>query len=291
MRRRTWWWLLGGGVLVFGLLLLLGVCSLLMSGRGPGTTLGRGVGLLHLEGTILNAEDFVEQVDQARKDRGIKAVVLRVESPGGAVGASQEIYSALQRLAAAKPLVASFGNVAASGGYYAGVAAQYIYALPGTITASIGVRMSHLDASELLQLLRLKPDILKSGHFKDVGAVHRPMRAEERVLLEELLQGMHLQFKAAVAARRGLTSEQIDAIADGRVVTGEAAVQAKLVDALGDLTDAIAKAGELAGLGSEPRVIDFGEERPWLLRVLLGERRAAWGDWLQHPLIGYYWVP
>ncbi|MBI4236903.1 MAG: signal peptide peptidase SppA [Deltaproteobacteria bacterium] len=293
MQRRTWWWVLGGlGALA--LLFLLGVYSVLTLARGGGPALGSAVGLLRLEGTIVSAEDFVEQVEAARKDRGIKAVVLRVESPGGSVGASQEIYAALQRLAAAKPLVASFGNVAASGGYYAGIAAQYVFALPGTITASIGVRMSHLDASEFLQLLHLKPDILKSGQFKDVGAMHRPMRAEERALLEDLLRAMHVQFKAAVAARRGLTAEQVDAIADGRVVTGEAAVQAKLVDAVGDLHDAVVKAGELAGLGPEPRVIDLDEDRPWLLRVLLGERRATWQAWgrlLSQPMIGYYWAP
>lgn len=270
-----------GGVLIFGLLAVLAL---------PDFTggFGSGVAVLKLEGTIVTADEFLADIEKARTTERVRAVVLRVNSPGGSVGASQEIYLALKRLAAKKPLVASFGNVAASGGYYAGIAAQRIFALPGTITASIGVRMSHLDAEQLIGWLGLKPETLKSGYFKDVGAMHRPMRDDERALLVTLLETMHAQFKAAVAEARKIEPAALATFADGRVVTGEQAVALGLIDEIGDFQAAVQYAAAQVGLSDEPRIIPIHEGEQWWTSLLT---KNAILQSLGAPLIGYLWSP
>ncbi|MBI2342986.1 MAG: signal peptide peptidase SppA [Deltaproteobacteria bacterium] len=295
--KRAWVWgisilLIGGVVVIAGL--FLATLLVVSPQHGCQAMWGDGVALLDLHGPIVEVDALLEQIEEARRDDAVKAVVLRVNSPGGSVGSSQELFHALRRLDREKPLVASFGMMATSGGYYAGVAARKIFALPGTATASIGVRMSHLDAEALLQWSGLKPEILKSGYFKDVGAMHRPMREDERALLLGVLGDMHEQFRATVAERRGIPREQLDPMADGRVMTGDAARAAGLIDAIGDLQDAINAAAAYAGLDPDPRVIHFEPQRPWWMALLGGRVRAAMqGVLAQFPLpgFGYYWLP
>lgn len=293
--RRPWMWVgIGGGVLGLGLVLCLMLCVLGGNQGGCSRYFGGAIAVLEVNGQIATADEFLKDVERVRKADHLRGVVLRVNSPGGSVGASQEMYHALQRLAAAKPLVASFGTVAASGGYYIGLAARQIFVLPGTVTASIGVRMSHLDAEELIHRLGLKPDILKSGYFKDVGAMHRPMRDEERELLLHVLRTMHQQFKDAVIASRHLPAEKVDAIADGRVLTGSDAIAAGLVDHVGDLQDAINAAAALAGLKPDPTVVRIGDDIPWwvgfvkgMVGSMVGKPLHALVDELRGPVFGY----
>lgn len=289
--KRAWIWGVGGGIA--GVALVLGLALVVLCGSGSGGCgrfLGGAVAILEVNGQIVTADEFLKKVEKVRKADHLRGVVLRVNSPGGSVGASQEMFHALQRLAAEKPLMASFGTVAASGGYYVGLAASKIFVLPGTITASIGVRMSHLEAEELIHRLGLKPDILKSGYFKDVGAMHRPMRADERELLLHLLQTMHQQFKAAVALSRHLPPETVEAIADGRVLTGSEAIAAGLVDGVGDLQDAVNAVAAAAGLPVDPRTIRIEDEQPWWVALVKGVVRsgiAAVVDEFHWPDVGY----
>ncbi len=236
---------LGGGVFFFfGTLLRL---------VGPIQETGN-VAIIEVTGTILDPTDTVELLVEARKDHSVKAVVLRVDSPGGSVSGSQEIFEEVRRLKVEKPVVASMGTVAASGGYYIAAPASKILASLGTITGSIGVRMEYVNIQDLLQWARLKTVTLKSGEMKDIASPTREMTPEEQSYLEGLLQAMHQQFKKAVSESRGISLPDLEAIADGRVLTGEEALKFKLIDDIGGLESAIKVAGELAKLSGEPEV-------------------------------------
>ena len=216
---------------------------------------GNKVAILTLEGIITQSEPTLKQLRAYLKNDSIKAVVLRVDSPGGAVAPTQEIYMELKRFAQKKPVVASMATVAASGGYYVCLPCNYIYAVPGTITGSIGVLMQFMDLEELLRWMKIKEEVIKSGKFKDAGSPHRPLSSEERRYFESVIQNVHQQFKNALAESREMSPAQIEKVSDGRIFTGEIAKQMGLVDGLGNLEDAIKKAGELAGIKGEPEVI------------------------------------
>lgn len=228
---------------------------------------GGDVAVVRIEGGIFDPEPTVRQLEELRKGR-VPAVVLRVDSPGGSVSASQEIYDAVKKLSEKKKVVASLGVVAASGGYYVALPAARILANPGTITGSIGVRMELVNLEELVQWARLKPEILKSGRLKDLGSPFRPMTDEERTLLKSILEEMHGQFKEAVASARGLSIEEVERLADGRVYTGAQAVSLRLIDGIGSLQDAIETAGELVGI-EEPRPYYPQKPRGRLLEYLI----------------------
>lgn len=222
-----------------------------------------------LEEGIFESDPVVRQLEKLSKDAAVKAVVLRIDSPGGSVGAAQEIHDAVKDLARVKKVVASFGSVAASGGYYVALPAHKIIANPGTVTGSIGVRMEYLYAGELIQWAKLKAETLKSGYWKDAGSPSREMTPEERVYLEEILKKLHTQFKRAVAEARSLPAERVDSLAEGQLFTGEEAKALGLVDELGNLQAGIRLAAQLAGIKEEPKV--FYPERDydhWLERVL-----------------------
>lgn len=221
------------------------------------------VAIVPLEGMIMNPDHFIQQMEKLRKDKSVKAVVLRIDSPGGAVAAGQEMTAEVKRFADDKPVVVSMGNVAASAGYYIASASNYIIANPGTITASIGVRMEHAEIEKLLTNLGIKLENLKSGALKDIGTYDRPMTPEERAVLEGILNEMHGQFIAAVAQNRKLPEEDVRKVADGRPMTGADAMAHKLVDALGGERDAIVKAGELAKIEGEPTVRRMKAGPPW----------------------------
>lgn len=228
------------------------------------------IGVVEIEGLLSDARPILESFTAFRKDPRVKAIVLRVESPGGGVGASQEVYREVQRTVAEKPVVASLGGVAASGGYYASAAASYIVANPGTLTGSIGV-VAHLpNLQGLFDKVGYRTVTIKSGQFKDVGNPGREMSEAEKTLLQETIETMHAQFVKDVAAGRRLSPEDVGRIADGRVVTGEKAVEWKLVDALGNFQDALDKAKDLGGIVGEPRVVYAERDRKNLLRLLLG---------------------
>ncbi|MGQ9668832.1 MAG: signal peptide peptidase SppA [Desulfosoma sp.] len=228
------------------------------------------IGVVEIEGLLRDARPVLDSLAKFRRDTSVKAVVLRVESPGGGVGASQEVYREVRRTAMEKPVVASLGGIAASGGYYASAAATYIIANPGTLTGSLGV-VAHLPNLEgLFDKVGYRTVTIKSGQFKDVGNPGRAMTDGEIALLQETLDGMHGQFIKDVAEGRRLPLEQVRAVADGRVLSGEKALELKLVDALGNFQDAVIKAKDLGGVVGEPRIVYADKERRSLLRLLLG---------------------
>lgn len=216
---------------------------------------GGQVAVVDVEGVIVDSERVVREIDEHVEDPAVRALVVRVQSPGGVVAPTQEIHDAILRARArGKPVVASLGSVAASGGYYLAVAADRIVANPGTLTGSIGVIMQLAEIEGLLRKVGVRYEVIKAGRYKDAGTISRPMTAEERAVLQEVLDDMHEQFVSAVALGRKLDRAAVLALADGRVYSGRRARELRLVDSLGGLEDSIRLAGALAGLPDRPRV-------------------------------------
>jgi protease-4 len=229
------------------------------------------VAIVTVEGVIENSRETVRTLDRLAKNDGVRAVVLRVDSPGGGVAPSQEIYDAVLRVREKKPVVASLGGVAASGGYYVASGCDAIVANPGTLTGSIGVILQTGNVSELLKKVGIQGVIVKAGKFKDIGSPLREMSEEEKRLLDNLLQNVHTQFIAAVSRGRKLPVEQVRQLADGRIYSGEQARDLKLVDQLGGLRDAVQLAAERAGISGEPSWIEIEKRQPpWWWRRLTG---------------------
>jgi len=226
------------------------------SGEGGPALFGPRVAIVELEGIIIDVDDVVRELKADRENPAIRAVVMRINSPGGVVGPTQELHDAVLRLRkAGKPVVASLGAVAASGGYYVAVACDQIYANPGTLTGSIGVIMQLANVEQLMKKVGVDYVVVKAGQYKDIGNISRSMTPEERRVLQALLDDVHGQFIGAVAAGRKLDRDQVARFADGRVFSGLQAKNLKMVDALGGLEDAVLAAGKLAGLSSPPSVI------------------------------------
>jgi len=216
---------------------------------------GEGVGVVELTGVISDSQQVLDDLKYLRDMDEVKAIVLRVNSPGGGVGASQEIYRALLKTRDIKPVVTSMGGVAASGGYYAAAATDGIVANSGTITGSIGVIMGYTNFRQILDKIGLEPVVFKSGEMKDAGSPTREMSEKERAYLQQLVSSLHGQFVRDVANARGMDVAAVDKLADGRIYTGEEAVSLGLVDRMGNLEDALEWAAELGGLEGEPEAI------------------------------------
>lgn len=206
------------------------------------------VGVIEVKGLISDSHDTIQDIRRYRDDSTIKAIVLRIDSPGGGVGPSQEISREVQRTLQDKKIIASLGAVAASGGYYIASAASGIVANPGTITGSIGVIMGYADIQGLLQKIGITPVVVKSGQYKDIGSPVRAMTDSERAILQTFSDQVHRQFITAIAEGRHLEFDKVASVADGRILSGENALELGLVDRLGNLEDAIAWAGELGGI-------------------------------------------
>jgi protease-4 len=219
-------------------------------GWGMGT--GPKIGVVELTGTITDGKDVIGQLHELRKDDSIKAIVLRIDSPGGAVAPSQEIYRAVLRAKKDKKVVCSMGTVAASGGFYVASACDKIYASPGTITGSIGVISEFPHVGALMELAKIDVDTIKSGAMKDSGSPLRAMTDPERKFFQGFVDGVYEQFLDDVSAARKIGKETLRPLADGRILTGQQALQHHLVDELGNLEDAIEGAGKLAGATGEP---------------------------------------
>lgn len=214
-----------------------------------------GIGLVEVKGMILDSRETVRQLRHFLKDDDVRAVVLRVDSPGGVVAPSQEIYDEVRKFAAKKKIVVSMGSLAASGGYYISAPATLIYANPGTITASIGVIIKLSNIEALMDKIGIKATVVKTGKYKDSGSPVRELTEEDRAMFQSVIDSTHNQFVKAVASGRKLPEDEVRRIADGRVLSGEQALGLKLVDRLGTLQDAIEEAGRLAGIKGEPEVI------------------------------------
>ena len=209
------------------------------------------------------SQQIARRIKAAADKKEVKAILLDINSPGGSVGAVQEIYSAIRRAKAEtkKPFVARFGDVSASGGYYVAAACDTIIAEPGTITGSIGVIFSASSFAGLMNKVGMRSEVIKSGKFKDIGSPMRDMTLEERKLLQGLIDDSYDQFVTAVAEGRKMRVEEVKPLADGRIYTGRQALNIKLVDKLGDLQDALDLAGELGKLGKNPRILRDSD--PW----------------------------
>ncbi|CUS35645.1 signal peptide peptidase SppA [Candidatus Nitrospira nitrificans] len=230
------------------------------------------IALIRVEGVILDSQTTVGELKRFSENPSIKAIVIRIDSPGGGVVPSQEIYDAVKRVRSKnnKAVIASMGSVAASGGYYIAAATDRIVANPGTLTGSIGVIMETANVEGLLQKIGVAGVVIKSGKYKDIGSPLRKMSAEERGLLQAVMDDVHKQFIEAVAEGRSLELPAAQALADGRIFTGRQAKEAKLVDELGDLEDAIQLAAEVAGIEGEPKVIE--PRRRFSLREVLDSK-------------------
>jgi protease-4 len=213
------------------------------------------IAVISIQGVLMSATDTIEQIKKFEDNKEVKALVLRIDSPGGTVVAAQEIYAEIQKLREDKIVLASMGTVAASGGYYVAAATEEIIANPGTVTGSIGVISEYPNFEEIMRKVGLKSEVLKGGRFKDLGNPTREMTEEERELLQGLIDNIHDQFIRDVALGRGRTVEEIEPLADGRIFTGEQAHEKGLVDRLGNLQDALDRAAELAGIEGKPVII------------------------------------
>jgi len=269
---------LGVGAAV--LVLFVATVWLLLALSDEGLPGGSKVAVVEVLGIIgvgtdrgLDPDALIRTLGEYRDDPSIRAVVLRIDSPGGVVGPTQEIFTAVRRLREAKkPVVASLGSVAASGGYYVAVAADRIYADPGTLTGSIGVVMQLANVEGLLKKVGVEYVVIKAGAYKDVGNFARAMTPEERRILQTMLDDVYDQFIEAVAEGRGLDPKQVRGFAEGRIYSGRQAQGLKMVDDLGGLEDAIEAAAKIAGLPPKPKVIY--PRRRFSLRDLL---RTEWG--------------
>ena len=216
------------------------------------------VALIRIEGVILDAQATISELKQYSENPLVKAIVLRIDSPGGGVVPSQEIHDAVKRVKnkSNKAVIASMGTVAASGGYYIAAATDRIIANPGSLTGSIGVIMEMANFEGLMKKVGVEGVVIKSGRFKDVGSPLRKMSDEERKLLQSLMDDVHQQFIQAVADGRSLEVSDVEPLADGRIYTGRQAKEARLIDELGDLDDAIHIAADIAGMEGEPKVVE-----------------------------------
>jgi protease-4 len=233
------------------------------------------VALIRVEGVILDSHETITELKRFAENPYVKAIVLRIDSPGGGVVPSQEIFDAVQRVRNKnnKAVVASMGTVAASGGYYIAAATDRIIANPGTLTGSIGVIMETANVEGLLKKIGVEGIVVKSGKFKDVGSPLRKMTDEEQALLQSVMDDVHKQFIDAVAEGRAMEVDTVQALADGRIFTGRQAKEAKLVDELGNLDDAIQLAADIAGIEGEPKVVE--PRRRFSLRELIESRLSV----------------
>lgn len=260
-------------VTVLVMIFFLGLSWFALSwlGKGPAWTRGEKVGVVEIKGLIGDARPILKQLDKFNQDQRIKAIVLRVNSPGGAVGPSQEILREVEKIRQQKKVVASLGTLAASGGYYVSCGADLIMANPGTATGSIGVLMQFANIEQLTKKLGLDFFTLKAGRYKDVGSPFRPMTKEEAAYLQHLIDDIYQQFLQDVAKNRKLPLEKVRALAEGKIFTGVEAKQLGLVDELGNLPDAIERAGRLAGIKGKVEAVYPEKEGFSLLRFLLGQ--------------------
>lgn len=236
---------------------------------------GVSVGVVKINGAIMESQKALKELKEFEEDSSIKAIIVRIDSPGGAVGPSQEIHDAIKRVRKTKPVVASFESVAASGGFYIAVAADRIVSNPGTLTGSIGVIMNMANLSELYKWAKVERYNIKSGKFKDVGSENRPMTEDERKLVQALIDNVYQQFLKAVADGRRLPVEKVAPYADGRILSGEQAFDVGFVDKLGGIDVAIDIVKELAKIDAKSKVnLVYPEPRRRSLMEVIGTGAA-----------------
>ena len=253
------------------------------------------IAIVNIHGMLMDSRDIVQQLSDYRHNPQVRGVILRIDSPGGAVAPAQEIYSEILKLRAAhKTVYASMGTVAASGGYYIACAANYVLANPGTLTGSISAVMALNNIEELTKKVGVKPNIIKSGKFKDLGSPLRAMTPEENTLLQNVVNDVHEQFVDAIAKGRGLPISEVRRVADGRIMTGQQALKLNLIDEVGGLEKTIDLLAKKIGITGKPKVIEQKEKIPflsWLLQGKLSNRLAETFIPSPQPRLQYLWFP
>jgi len=297
-RSRIWLWVLigGGAFFLFVLAVFTLVYLTLQSGTEQTSLTGFGdkIGVVDLEGVIIDPSVIVPQLKKFGDDDSIKAIIIRVNSPGGGVAASEEIYREVKRIRDEKKkrIVASISTVGASGAYYVSSATNKIYADNGSVVGSIGVIAEWVNYGDLLHWAKLKQEILKVGEFKDTGDPTRDMTPAERQYMQSLIDNMYGQFVQAVADGRHVKPEDIKAIADGRVWTGQQALSMHMIDQLGDFQSAVEDTAKSVGIKGEPVLVRPQKDRKTLLDLLFGDL-SQWlpsQEKLMDQHVGFYYL-
>lgn len=274
--------------------LILGTVLILLSDLGgisPILSFGDRIGVIPVEGSISDTRSITSSLVKFRKDKRIKGIILRINSPGGAVAPTQEVYREVRKTLGSKTVVAYLETVAASGGYYIAAAANKIVANPGTLTGSIGVLMEFVRLEDLFQKIGISLEVLKSGEYKDVGSPFRKLTDRERELIHSLIEDIQAQFVRDVAEGRNLPMGAVREIADGRVVTGMMAKELGLVDTLGNFEDALELTKKEAGIEGEAGLVYPEEPRLRFLDFLMESltRSLVRALWQQRAAIEYRW--
>ena len=277
-------------MVLLGILILLVIVSILLIVMQKSISIGDRIALVRIEGMIADSKDSIEEIKEYVKDPSVKAILLRIDSPGGAVAPAQEIHEEVKKAVAKKQVVVSMGSVAASGGYYIASPATKIIANPGTITGSIGVIMEIPNLEGLMNKIGVKTEVVKSGKHKDLVSTFRGIRKEDREILQRVLDNVHEQFIMAVADGRKMSPADVRKIADGRIFTGEQAIKAGLIDELGNLEDAVQVAAKLSGIKGEP-VIVSKKERFSLINLLRGKIPKELTDFFPAVKVKYLFTP
>lgn len=256
---------------------------------------GEKIALIELIEPIMSSESTVQQFKKYRENRSVKAIVFRVESPGGGVAASQEIYEEVKKTRdSGKPVVVSMGSVAASGGYYVSCGASRIVANPGTLTGSIGVIFQFLQVTDLMKKIGVDQATFKSGKLKDAGSPFRKMNADDQKYFDGLIADVYDQFVNVVSTERKLDVKYVKRFADGRVFTGRQAREYGFIDTLGTFEDAVAIAAKLGGIEGKPRIVKEYRRKNFLERVLgeaVTDVAKLRDEFLHQPIIQYRFTP
>ena len=283
--------LVAAGVVILGFLVLIAG-----DGASDLSLATNKIAIIPIEGEIFDARDTIEEIEKHADSPTVKAIVVRINSPGGAIAPSQEIYSTIRRVRAdsGKPIVASLDSVAASGGFYIAAACDQIVANPGSITGSIGVILQWFELKDLLQWAKMEANTITSGAMKDAGSPFRELSEQERAYFQRIVAQLHLQFVRDVAdgRREKMKYEEVARIADGRIMTGEEALSLKLVDQLGGMDEAVRTAAKLAGIKGEPALIWPRRRAPGLFDLLTQGRTASAAEKLMNrriPQFLYRW--
>lgn len=260
-------------IAIIVIIILVVFISLISSYFGDGysrAALGDRIGVIEINGVIKSSDQIVKQLAEFGKDKKVKTIIVRIDSPGGAVGPSQEIYREIIKIRKEKPVVASIGTLGASGGYYIASAATKIVANEGSVTGSIGVIIQFFNFQQLLGKIGVKSNVVKSGEFKDAGSPTRDLTKEERELIQGVIDDVHNQFVDAVAKGRNLKREDVAKVADGRIITGRQAKELKLIDEIGNLNDAVELAKRLANIEGEAKLVYPRKKKVGLMDLLNG---------------------
>jgi protease IV len=270
------------------------ITSLIVLGtRDTEFEFGEKVGIIEIKGIIIDSKKALHSLKRFREDNSIKAIVIRIDSPGGAVGPSQEIFREIRKTSKSKKVVASMGSIAASGGYYIAAGTDGIVANPGTITGSIGVIMGFTNYQQLLSKIGLVPIVIKSGKYKDMGSPVREMKPEEKKILKDFARKIHRQFIQDIVEGRKMEKAKVKLLADGRIFTGKESKELGLVDRIGNLEDAVEWAGRLGGIKGKISTVYAREKKFSLINYIMDSSAKALLNQITDPSLSadYLYLP